>query len=63
MQPNAMTMTFMPSPMPKSRMKIGTSTGGGIARKNSNTGSVRPRTVREVPTRTPSAREIRAARA
>ena len=34
-----MTMTFIVSPMPANSMMIGTSTGGGMARKNSSTGS------------------------
>ena len=57
MQPNAMTTIFIVSSMPKNRMKIGTSTGGGMARKNSSTGSSRPRTVRLRPISTPRATE------
>ena len=38
-QPEAITSTFMVVPIPATRMKIGTRTGGGIARRNSSTGS------------------------
>ena len=40
-QPDTMTSTFMVVPMPATRMKIGTRTGGGMARRNSSTGSSR----------------------
>ena len=53
-QPDAMTRTFMRSPMPAIRMKTGTSTGGGIARRNSSTGSRNARTSRMLPISTPS---------
>jgi hypothetical protein len=38
-QPDTITSTFMVVPMSATRMKIGTSTGGGMARRNSSTGS------------------------
>jgi hypothetical protein len=54
-QPETMTSTFMVVPMPATRMKMGTSTGGGMARRNSSTGSRVARSRREEPTTTPRA--------
>ncbi len=53
--PETMTSTFIRSPMPAKRMRIGTSTGGGMARRNSSTGSVAARSRRLLPMATPSA--------
>ena len=53
-QPLAITITFMVSPMPANRMMTGTSTGGGMARKNSSTGSSTARTRGIVPTSVPT---------
>jgi hypothetical protein len=62
-QPETITSTFMLLPMPAIRMKIGTSTGGGIARRNSSTGSQAARSRGEVPTATPRATPTTVARA
>jgi hypothetical protein len=58
-----MTSTFMVVPMPATRMKIGTSTGGGIARRNSSTGSRAARSRGEPPMATPSPTPATVARA
>jgi hypothetical protein len=62
-QPDTITSTFMVVPMPATRMKIGTSTGGGMARRNSSTGSRAARRPREDPTSTPRATPATVARA
>ena len=38
-QPEMITATFIESVMPISRIRTGTRTGGGMARKNSSVGS------------------------
>jgi len=38
MQPNTITSVFISSPIPANRISIGTSTGGGMARRNSSIG-------------------------
>ena len=53
MHPETMTSTFIVSPTPESRMSSGTSTGGGVARKNSSTGSSVARTRACRPMTTP----------
>ena len=52
--PKTMTMILAVSPMPANRNRIGISAGGGMARKNSSTGSVSRRSVRLAPSSTPS---------
>jgi hypothetical protein len=53
-QPETITSTFITSPMPATSMRIGTRTGGGTARRNSNSGSTTARSVRFAPTSMPS---------
>jgi hypothetical protein len=52
-QPDTITSTFMVSPMPAAGSAPVTNAGGGIARRNSKTGSSSPRSVRLVPSRAP----------
>jgi hypothetical protein len=53
MHPEMMTTTFIESEMPIRSISTGTSTGGGTARKNSSTGSVRARSHVNDPIRRP----------
>ena len=55
MQPEMMTTTFIESVMPISSIRTGISTGGGIARKNSSTGSVKSRSHLTEPISRPAA--------
>ncbi len=47
-------MTFIRSPIPATRMMTGTRTGGGMARRNSSTGSANERSHRFEPISTPT---------